>query len=38
MGRSVRGGWFASRADVAHLMLGVLGQPQTYGQTIGIAR
>jgi uncharacterized protein YbjT (DUF2867 family) len=38
VGRSVRGGWFASRADVAHLMLGVLGQPQTYGQTIGIAR
>jgi putative NADH-flavin reductase len=36
-GQNVRGGWSASRADVAHLMLRVLGQPQTIHQIIGIA-
>ena len=36
-GRNVRGGWSVPRADVAHLMLAVLGQPETIGQTIGIA-
>ena len=36
-GQNVRGGWFISRADVAHCMLRVLGQPETIGQTVGIA-
>ena len=36
-GRNIRGGLFISRADVAHLMLGVLDQPGTLRQTIGIA-
>lgn len=38
VGQNVRGGWFASRADVAHLMLAVIGRPETAGHTIGIAR
>lgn len=37
-GQNIRGGWSAPRADVAHLMLRVLGQPETIHQTIGIAR
>jgi putative NADH-flavin reductase len=37
-GQNIRGGWSVSRADVAHLMLGVLGQPETIHQIIGIAR
>lgn len=36
-GQNVRGGWSVSRADVAHLMLAVLGRPETIGQVIGIA-
>jgi len=36
-GRNVRGGWSVPRADVAHLMLRVLEQPETIKQTIGIA-
>ncbi len=36
-GRNVRGGLRISRADVAHLMLRVLEQPETIKQTIGIA-
>jgi putative NADH-flavin reductase len=37
MGQNLRGGWFISRADVAHQLLRVLGQPETIKQTIGIA-
>jgi putative NADH-flavin reductase len=36
-GQNVRGGILVSRADVAHLMLRVLEQPETIKQTIGIA-
>jgi uncharacterized protein YbjT (DUF2867 family) len=36
-GRNIRGGWSVPRADVAHLMLHVLGQPESIRQTIGIA-
>ena len=36
-GQNVRGGWIVARADVAHLMLGVLEQPETIKQTIGVA-
>jgi putative NADH-flavin reductase len=36
-GQNVRHGLFISRADVAHCMLRVLGEPETYGQTVGIA-
>jgi putative NADH-flavin reductase len=36
-GQNLRGGWSVSRADVAHLMLGVLEQPDTIEQAIGIA-
>ena len=36
-GRNLRRGLTVSRADVAHLMLAALGQPETIGQTIGIA-
>ncbi|GGV36407.1 NADH-flavin reductase [Kitasatospora herbaricolor] len=35
--RNIRGGAFASRADVAHLMLRVLGEPESVGHTVGIA-
>ena len=35
--RNLRGGWFVSRADVAHCMLRVLDQPETIGHAIGIA-
>jgi putative NADH-flavin reductase len=37
-GQNIRGGFVVSRADVAHLMLRVLDQPETIKQTIGIAR
>lgn len=37
-GRNIRGGALISRADVAHLMLHVLDEPDTVGQTVGIAR
>ncbi|MBA2534431.1 MAG: SDR family oxidoreductase [Rubrobacter sp.] len=36
-GRNLRGGFLISRANVAHLMLRVLREPETIGQTIGIA-
>ena len=36
-GQNLRGGWDISRADVAHLMLRVLEQPETIKQAIGIA-
>jgi putative NADH-flavin reductase len=36
-GQNVRGGFLVSRADVAHLMLRVLDQPETIGQAIGVA-
>jgi putative NADH-flavin reductase len=36
-GRNLRGGVLVSRADVAHLMLGVLSRPETIGKIIGIA-
>ena len=36
-GQNLRGGWSVSRADVAHLMLQVLEQPETIKQTVGIA-
>ena len=37
IGRNLRRGLLVSRADVAQLMLAVLGRPETIGQTIGIA-
>src|SRR5215469_5922058 len=37
IGRNVRGGFRIPRADLAHYMLAVLGQPATIGQVIGIA-
>lgn len=36
-GQNIRGGWSVPRADVAHLMLQVVGQPGTIRQAIGIA-
>jgi uncharacterized protein YbjT (DUF2867 family) len=36
-GQNLRGGWFVSRADVAHHMLRVLEQPETIKQVVGIA-
>jgi putative NADH-flavin reductase len=36
-GQNVRGGFLISRADVAHLMLRALGQPDTVKQVISIA-
>jgi putative NADH-flavin reductase len=36
-GQNVRGGWLVSRADVAHLMLRVLAQPDTIKQVVGVA-
>lgn len=35
--QNVRGGWSISRADVAHLMLRVLDQPETVGHVVGAA-
>jgi len=37
LGRNLRRGLSVSRADVAHLMLRVLEQPETIGQTVGVA-
>jgi putative NADH-flavin reductase len=37
-GQNIRGGAFVSRADVAHYMLRAVGQPETFRQTVGIAR
>jgi putative NADH-flavin reductase len=36
-GQNIRGGWSVPRADVAHLMLRVLEQPETIKQVIGVA-
>ena len=36
-GQNIRSGWSVPRADVAHLMLRTLGQPDTIGHVIGIA-
>ena len=36
-GQNIRGGLSVPRADVAHYMLTVLGQPDTIKQAIGIA-
>jgi putative NADH-flavin reductase len=36
-GQNLRGGWSVSRPDVAHLMLRVLDQPETFKQAIGVA-
>ncbi len=36
-GRNLRGGTVVSRADVAAFMLAVLGRPETFGQSMGIA-
>jgi putative NADH-flavin reductase len=36
-GQNVRGGWSIPRADVAHLMLRVLEQPETIQRVIGVA-
>jgi putative NADH-flavin reductase len=36
-GQNVRHGLFISRADVAHYMLRAIDQPETFGQTVGIA-
>jgi hypothetical protein len=36
-GQNIRGGWSVPRADVAHLMLRVLAQPETIHRFIGIA-
>jgi putative NADH-flavin reductase len=37
MGRNVRGGFSVSRADVAHLMLRVIDDPESIKETIGVA-
>jgi putative NADH-flavin reductase len=37
LGRNVRHGLLISRADVAACMLNVIGQPGTFGQSVGIA-
>jgi putative NADH-flavin reductase len=36
-GQNIRRGVFVSRADVAHYMLSVLDNPETFRQTVGIA-
>jgi uncharacterized protein YbjT (DUF2867 family) len=36
-GQNVRRGLFISRADVANYMLRVIGEPETFRQTVGIA-
>jgi hypothetical protein len=36
-GRNLRRGLSVSRADVAHLMLRVLDQPETIKQVLGVA-
>src|SRR5262249_59044337 len=34
-GQNIRGGWAVPRADVAHLMLGLVNQPEPIHQIIG---
>jgi hypothetical protein len=36
-GQNLRRGLFISRADVAHLMLHILDQPEAIKQSIGVA-
>ena len=36
-GQNVRGGFLVSRADVAHLMLGILEKAESFEKVIGIA-
>jgi uncharacterized protein YbjT (DUF2867 family) len=36
-GQNIRRGVFVSRADVAHYMLWAVDQPETFGQTVGVA-
>jgi uncharacterized protein YbjT (DUF2867 family) len=36
-GRNVRGGWIVPRADVAHLMLRLVDEPDSIAQTVGVA-
>ena len=36
-GQNIRRGVFVSRADVAHYMLSVLDNPETFHRTVGIA-
>jgi uncharacterized protein YbjT (DUF2867 family) len=36
-GQNLRRGVFVSRADVAHYMLSILDQPETFRRTAGIA-
>ena len=36
-GQNLRRGVFVSRADVAHYMLSVLDNPETFRRTVGIA-
>jgi uncharacterized protein YbjT (DUF2867 family) len=37
LGQNLRRGLYISRADVAHCMLRVIGQPETIGQVVGVA-
>ncbi len=37
LSRNIRGGFLVPRADVAHLMLRVVEQPETIKQTVGVA-
>ncbi len=36
-GRNLRGGWIVPRADVAHLMLRLVDEPDAIAQTVGVA-
>ena len=35
--QNLRGGWRIGRADVAHLMLRAVDQPETVGRVVGVA-
>ena len=37
LGQNIRRGLFVSRADVAHYMLSILDETETFGRTVGIA-
>jgi uncharacterized protein YbjT (DUF2867 family) len=37
LGQNIRRGLFVSRADVAHYMLSILDQAETFRRTVGIA-
>ena len=36
-GQNIRGGWIVPRADVAHLMLALVDQPESIARTVGVA-